>query len=422
MSSSGGASSSNTTPYLAVSIASVACLASFAALGLAYVAYKKTEKKCYFPKKIILMRHGQSAGNVDPKAYQVVGDPKIRLTTVGKEQAVLAGKKVDALLEGDANLYCFVSPYMRTRQTASIVVSQVREKSHCFYTEDSRIREREFAGSFQQGDLDRGDEWSFGRFFWRPAGGESCADVFDRTSHFVDRLWRTFQAESSVQDGVVLIVSHGLVMRLFITRWLHWPVEVFEKTMNPDNCDMLVLERVSSDDDSTGSRRKRYWYRLTEESCKTLGVSLRHRESRPMSWGGGSDEYEHRESERLKISNAVRKRLSRVMTDGFKMSETGTPMKRENSTSDQSDDVRHDMSIEQDLQSERGNSQSSVFDIYVSDTSRSPSPPNTGQGLPDGIEEPVPSVSNIVQEGSYASEGSSVEPVNLLDHLRRNHL
>ena len=54
------------------------------------------------------------------------------------------------------------------------------------------MREREFCGTFQKERVDRSDERAFGRFFWRADRGESCADVYDRTSSFMDTLWRDF--------------------------------------------------------------------------------------------------------------------------------------------------------------------------------------------------------------------------------------
>ena len=63
------------------------------------------------------------------------------------------------------------------------------------------------------------------RDFWRPPGGESCADVYDRISLFIDSLWRVFQCQNDVENGVVLIVSHGLALRhamvALVTRNIH---------------------------------------------------------------------------------------------------------------------------------------------------------------------------------------------------------
>jgi broad specificity phosphatase PhoE len=41
----------------------------------------------------------------------------------------------------------------------------------------------------------------------------------------------------------VLIVSHGLTMRLFCMRWFHWSVRFFESLSNPGNAETRVLLR-----------------------------------------------------------------------------------------------------------------------------------------------------------------------------------
>ena len=67
---------------------------------------------------------GESEANVDPSKYSSVGDPNVRLTERGRAQAAAAG---DALARtiGARPLFVFVSPYMRTRETAEIVVERL---------------------------------------------------------------------------------------------------------------------------------------------------------------------------------------------------------------------------------------------------------------------------------------------------------
>ena len=53
------------------------------------------------PRRIILVRHGQSQGNVDDKVYATVPDSQIALTERGFAQAVVAGLQIRSLV-GDA--------------------------------------------------------------------------------------------------------------------------------------------------------------------------------------------------------------------------------------------------------------------------------------------------------------------------------
>lgn len=46
------------------------------------------------PRRIILVRHGESEGNVDESVYTRVPDPKIGLTNRGKVQAEQCGERI----------------------------------------------------------------------------------------------------------------------------------------------------------------------------------------------------------------------------------------------------------------------------------------------------------------------------------------
>ena len=46
------------------------------------------------PKRIILIRHGESEGNVDRLNYETIPDYALNLTNTGQEQARIAGKQI----------------------------------------------------------------------------------------------------------------------------------------------------------------------------------------------------------------------------------------------------------------------------------------------------------------------------------------
>src|SRR5688572_6545354 len=50
--------------------------------------------KRHLPRRIYIIRHGESIGNVDEKAYAKVPDNKIELTERGKQQASVAGQRL----------------------------------------------------------------------------------------------------------------------------------------------------------------------------------------------------------------------------------------------------------------------------------------------------------------------------------------
>jgi hypothetical protein len=75
------------------------------------------------PNKLIMIRHGQSEGNVDEILYSTKPDNAMRLTKLGWDTAKMAGKALrDQLGEGET-VHFVVSPYVRTVETFHGIVS-----------------------------------------------------------------------------------------------------------------------------------------------------------------------------------------------------------------------------------------------------------------------------------------------------------
>mmetsp|Transcript_43974 Transcript_43974/g.93626 ORF Transcript_43974/g.93626 Transcript_43974/m.93626 type:complete len:142 (+) Transcript_43974:645-1070(+) len=94
----------------------------------------------------------------------------------------------------------------------------------------------------------------FGRFFYRfPDGGESGFDVYNRVSGFIGTLQRDSSdlLDQGLNDGLpaaleedrttICIVTHGLALRLFLMRWFQYTVHEFERSHNPQNGRVVVL-------------------------------------------------------------------------------------------------------------------------------------------------------------------------------------
>jgi broad specificity phosphatase PhoE len=73
------------------------------------------------PKRIILIRHAQSQGNVDSSLYSRVPDAQLELTDRGRLQAQEAGVKLKELI-GDESCGVYMSPYARSRQTSHEII------------------------------------------------------------------------------------------------------------------------------------------------------------------------------------------------------------------------------------------------------------------------------------------------------------
>lgn len=68
------------------------------------------------PRRIILIRHGESLGNVDYTSYASIPDWKIPLTRRGERQAAHAGKELSELIKGKTLFtYCRYGCKMKPR-------------------------------------------------------------------------------------------------------------------------------------------------------------------------------------------------------------------------------------------------------------------------------------------------------------------
>ena len=68
------------------------------------------------PKRIILIRHGESEGNVDENVYSVKPDYKLDLTSKGLEQAEKCGINLRKITKNESCFF-YVSPLFRTMWT-----------------------------------------------------------------------------------------------------------------------------------------------------------------------------------------------------------------------------------------------------------------------------------------------------------------
>jgi len=193
------------------------------------------------PNRIILVRHGESEGNIDRNTYAQKQDFKLLLTDAGVQQADEAGRVLQTII-GDEKIMFYVSPLWRTRMTFEHIAKHF-DKNAYRWKEDPRLREQEW-GHFRdlkaniQIDTERN---KFGTFYYRIKDGESCADVYDRISDFMHSMYRDFDKLTFPQN--VVIVSHGMTMRMFLMRWFHWTVEEFETLRNPKNAEIIIMEQ-----------------------------------------------------------------------------------------------------------------------------------------------------------------------------------
>lgn len=176
-----------------------------------------------WPASILLVRHGESAGNVARDEAEASGaawidiaerDMDVALSELGVRQAAAVGAWL-ADRDVDSPTVALTSPYVRALTTATSALEAAGLDIELAV--DERLREREF------GVLDRltkrGIEERFpdqaearariGKFYHRPPGGESWCDVALRVRSVVESVAREHAGEH------VLVVAHQVVILMF---------------------------------------------------------------------------------------------------------------------------------------------------------------------------------------------------------------
>lgn len=207
--------------------------------------------KTRLPKRIILIRHCESEGNVDSERYCEEADWRIPLSALGREQAVEVGRKLKAVV-GDDPLYFYCSPYLRTKQTLALAMRALGDNLVVGAREEPRLTEQQF-GNFQNAEemqRFKSNRGAFGRFYYRFPNGESGLDVYNRITSFIGTLFRLWSraTHDSHENVNVVLVTHGLTMRLFLMRWFRLTVQEFETSCNPENGCIIVMDRCTDED------------------------------------------------------------------------------------------------------------------------------------------------------------------------------
>mmetsp|Transcript_11590 Transcript_11590/g.19749 ORF Transcript_11590/g.19749 Transcript_11590/m.19749 type:complete len:296 (+) Transcript_11590:3-890(+) len=225
--------------------------------------------KWRLPREVILLRHGESLGNIRESTYRVIPDWSIPLTEQGRLEAKHAAKGIVDVI-GKRKVVIYYSPYRRTQETLDALLGEggIPDDQIAFLQEEPRIREQDFGNYQTQAMAEiKKERLRFGRFFYRFPNGESGADVYDRVSSFFETLFRQFKRSpisdiGGDEDYVLLIVSHGLTIRLFVMKFLGFDVSYFEKLRNPRNCTPIVMRR------KVGT----FVYELEPNSWRSMGV------------------------------------------------------------------------------------------------------------------------------------------------------
>ena len=192
------------------------------------------------PKRIFLVRHSESIGNMNRHLFEKIPDNRIVLTEKGIKQSKELGEKLKKIIKNESIKF-YVSPYLRTRQTYYYILESFKEnKKKTYY--DHRLREQEFGNLFFYDIPTHLMRLWIGKFYYRFNNGENGADVIQRLHSFYNDLIKKTEFDKEKYDNYVLI-SHSIVMRLMLKYLTNMTIEDFQQLKTPLNCEFWILEK-----------------------------------------------------------------------------------------------------------------------------------------------------------------------------------
>lgn len=221
-------------------------------------------------RRIIVVRHGQSEADVNLAEYCRQADFRIKLTPQGEAEARKVGATIKTLIPENESVYFYWSPFIRSRQSLQNVQEAMELPTHRNLggREDPRLRPCDKGQHQEVTELMKAihERAKFGRFFYRYAQGESGADVHDRVSSFLDSFHR--EKRLFTAPTAVIVITHGLTMRLFAMKLFNLTVESFEKMKSLPHGSLMHLRRV----DALGSEDPLERFVLDEKTMKALNI------------------------------------------------------------------------------------------------------------------------------------------------------
>ena len=169
--------------------------------------------------ELILARHGESTANVARERAEAIGaevievearDADVSLSRLGALQAKALGAQLGRGLDAGRDFQIWSSPYLRAARTAELATAELAHISRVRI--DERLRDRELGildtltsvGVRVRHPEEADRRRRLGKFYYRPPGGESWADIALRLRSFLDEL----------TTGTVLLFTHDAVVTM----------------------------------------------------------------------------------------------------------------------------------------------------------------------------------------------------------------
>ena len=210
-----------------------------------------------WPERLWLVRHGQSQGNVARDAADAAGhheididvrDVDVPLSELGVRQAEAAGRWFASLPSNERPEIILSSPYLRARQTAEIICKAGGLAGGPARTIiDERLREREFGvfdrlttiGIRERFPDEAAHRRRLGKFYHRPPGGESWADVILRLRSMLNTI------NLHYCDRRLVVICHQVVvlcMRYILEELDEEQILAIDKQAEVLNCGICAYD------------------------------------------------------------------------------------------------------------------------------------------------------------------------------------
>ena len=212
------------------------------------------------PQPIFLFRHAESIAAVDETLQEDLPDAELPLSPAGVKQAEEAGRLL--MQEAKAERFeLWVSPFLRCLETAQAMLrgTMLPQSMWPKIRVDVRLRDQD-TGVFEERTRtltikeEKRRRWEYGAFNYRFESGENGAEVFGRVDSFIGSFVRFYQRRTPAESGkIAVIISHGVVLRLFLMRWLRLSVPWLHVTRNLAHAEWALLQRGALS--ASGSRQ-----------------------------------------------------------------------------------------------------------------------------------------------------------------------
>lgn len=210
-------------------------------------------------KNFYLIRHAQSESNAGIIARP---NPQINITALGTSQAAALDDWLATHLPAKP-AGVFVSPYIRTQQTAAPYLSRTQQNAEVI----NELHEINIFDFSQIAHLKLEQIGQLAKSFWHENADFKSHENADSFRDFVQRVQQARQRFAQLPDGDYVVFTHGMWIGMLIWQLLHLDGDKvydklgfaqFEIQIRPNNCDVYRYQIDSQGTHSIAKIRENF--------------------------------------------------------------------------------------------------------------------------------------------------------------------